>query len=50
MPRSSLFLKVEIEYDKEESPERLGEELCRLLMKQYAVNSAEVSSVARHEE
>ena len=44
MPKSDLFFKIEIEHDEEERPERLGEEICRQLMKFYGVRSAELSS------
>jgi hypothetical protein len=44
MRRVQLYLKVEIERDAEETPERIGEEICRQLMKVYGVESAELSS------
>jgi hypothetical protein len=44
MPRSDLFLKVEIEHDQKETPKKLGDEICRLLLKFYGVRSAELSS------
>ncbi len=50
MSRSNLFLKVEVEHDDEETPERLGEELCRQLMKFYGVRTAELSSYTVLEE
>jgi len=50
MARSNLFLKVEIEHDNDEPPERRGEELCRQLMKFYGVLSAELSSFTRMDE
>ncbi len=43
MSRTNLFLKVEVEHDPEEKPERLGEELCRHLMKLYGVRAAETT-------
>jgi len=49
MARTNLFLKIEIEHDDDESPERLGAELCRQLMKFYGVLSAELSSFTREE-
>ena len=49
MARSNLFLKVEIEHEPEESPERLGDEICRKLMKIYGVRSAELSSFTTEE-
>ena len=50
MSRSNLFLKVEMEHDEEEKPERLGDELCRQLLKFYGVRKAELSSFAKLEE
>jgi hypothetical protein len=44
MPRTNLFLKVEVEHDPEERPERIAEEMCRQLMKLYGVRSAELSN------
>ena len=44
--RTNLFIKVIVEHDKKELPERLGAELCRLLEKSYVVRKAELSSVA----
>jgi hypothetical protein len=50
MKRTNLFLKVEVEHDKEEQPERLGEEICRMLRKVYGVRAAELTSFTRAEE
>ena len=50
MSRTNLFFKVEIEHDPEEKPERIGEEICRRLMKLYGVQSAELSNFTRLEE
>ncbi len=44
MKRTHLFIKVEIEHDSEERPERLGADLCRQLMKFYGVREAELTS------
>jgi hypothetical protein len=44
--RTSLFIKVIVEHDEDESPQKLGEELCRLLQRSYVVRDAEVSSSA----
>lgn len=48
MPRSDLFVKIEIEHDERERPERLGEEICRTIRKIYGVRSAELSSYVTH--
>lgn len=48
MQRLDLYVKVEVELDDEEKPERLAGEICRQLEKLYGVCSAEISSsVAR---
>jgi hypothetical protein len=44
--RTNLFIKVVVEHEKNEQPERLGAELCRQLEKNYIVRQAELSSVA----
>ena len=37
MSRTNLFFKVEVEHDPDEKPERIGEEICRRLLKMYGV-------------
>jgi len=44
--RSNVYIKVVVEHTPDEKPEDLGAELCRQIMKNYAVRKAEVSSVA----
>jgi hypothetical protein len=44
MPRTDIYLKVVIDHSSEESPEKLGSELCRQLEKIYGVRKAEMSS------
>jgi hypothetical protein len=36
---------VEIEHDEADSPEKLGAEICRHIMKIYGVRNAELASV-----
>lgn len=50
MPRTDLFLKVEIDHDREETPERLAQEICRRILKFQGVRSAELSSFVAHPE
>jgi hypothetical protein len=50
MPRSDLFIKIEIEHDESDPPERLGNEICRAVQKMYGVRSAELSSFVTHAE
>jgi len=49
MKRVDLYLKVTVDIDEEEKPERLARELCRQLEKMYAVRSAELSNVVNRE-
>jgi hypothetical protein len=44
MSRTNLFFKVELEHSSEEMPERIGEEICRQILKLYGVRSAELSN------
>jgi hypothetical protein len=50
MKRTNLFFKVEIEHDVQDPPERLGDEICRRLLKVYGVRLAELTSFTRAEE
>jgi len=50
MHRANLFLKVEIEFDESDRPERLGEEICRQILKMYGVQRAELSNVSLADE
>jgi len=49
MPRTDLYLKVEIDLDEREHPERLASEICRQIRKVYGVRSAEVSNIIERE-
>ncbi len=44
--RTNLFIKVVVEHDSTEKPEKLGKELCRNLEKFFVVRTAELSSYA----
>jgi len=50
MSRTNLFFKVEVEHDREDNPQRLGEEIGRKLLKLYGVRSVELSNFATVEE
>jgi hypothetical protein len=50
MPRTDLFIKVEIEHEESETAERLAAEICRRVLKVYGVCSAELSSAVRRAE
>jgi hypothetical protein len=43
MPRTDLYIKVEIEVDGED-PKRLAAEICRQIQKVYGVRSAELTN------
>ena len=45
MPRADLYLKVELDLDEREAPDRLAAEICRTIRKLYGVRQAEVSSI-----
>jgi hypothetical protein len=47
---TNLFIKVRIEHDDEEAPQKLGAEICRQIMKIYGVRQAEVSNFTAAEE
>jgi hypothetical protein len=49
MPRTDLYLKVEIDLDEREQPERLAAEICRQIRKVYGVRSAEISNIIERE-
>jgi hypothetical protein len=44
MQRVDLYIKIELELDEDEKPERVAAEICRQIEKIYVVRSAELSS------
>ena len=44
MQRIDLYIKVEVEIEEEEKPERVAAEICRQIQKNYVVRSAELSN------
>jgi len=44
MPRTAIYLKVEVDHDLHETPEQLAEEMCRRLLKMHGVRAAELSA------
>jgi hypothetical protein len=44
MKRVDLHIKVEVELDEDESPERVANEIIRQIQKIYVVRSAELSN------
>jgi len=49
MARTDLYIKVELDVDEKEKPERLASEICRLIRKVYGVRSAEISNMVERE-
>jgi hypothetical protein len=45
MARTDLYIKVELDLNEKEKPERVASEICRTLLKLYGVRSAEVSNM-----
>ena len=42
-------MKVEIDIDEKEHPERLASEICRQIRRVYGVRSAEISNIVEKE-
>jgi hypothetical protein len=49
MKRVDLYIKVTVEVDQEEKPERIAGEICRQMEKLYGVRSAELSNIVSRE-
>jgi hypothetical protein len=49
MPRTDVYIKVEVQVDEKEKPERLANEICRQVRKIYGVRSAEVTHMAERD-
>ncbi len=49
MPRTDVYIKIELDVDEKEKPERVASEICRMIRKVYGVRSAEVSSMVEKE-
>jgi hypothetical protein len=45
MQRVDLYIKVTVDVEEDEKPERVAGEICRQIEKLYVVRSAELSSV-----
>jgi len=50
VPRTDVYLKVELDLDPKESPERVAAEVCRMIRRIYGVRKAEVSSIVERDE
>ena len=49
MPRTDVYIKVELDRDPKESAERIAAEICRMIRKLYSVRQVEVSSIMERE-
>ena len=49
MARADVYLKIELDLDELEKPERIAAEMCRMLKKIYGVRQAEVSNIVEQE-
>ena len=49
MKRVDLYIKVTVDLEDEEQPERIAGEICRQIEKLYVVRSAELSSTVNKE-
>lgn len=49
MQRVDLFIKVQVEMDDKEKPERVAAEICRQIEKMYVVRSAELSNTVKYD-
>jgi hypothetical protein len=49
MARIDLYVKVELDTDELEPPDRLAEEICRIVSRIYGVRRAEVSNMVEKE-
>jgi hypothetical protein len=49
MQRVDLYIKVEIEVEEEEKPDRVASEIIRQIQKNYVVRRAELTNSITHE-
>ena len=45
MPKVELYLKIELDLDTDENPEKIAQEVCKQVRKVYSVRAADVSSI-----
>ena len=50
MTRTNLFFKVEVEHERQENPQQIGDEIRRHLLKLYGVVDVEFSNFTRLED
>jgi hypothetical protein len=49
MPRTDVYLKVELDLDEKEAPDRVAAEICRMIRRIYGVRQAEVTNMVERE-
>jgi hypothetical protein len=49
MARTYIYIKVEIDLDDKEKPDRIANEICQKVSKVYGVRAAEISSMVERE-
>jgi hypothetical protein len=49
MPRTDIYLKVTVDHDRDEEPQKIASQICRQVEKVYSVRKAELSSFLTHE-
>jgi hypothetical protein len=49
MHRVDIYIKVELELDETEKPDRVAREICHQIEKIYVVRKAELSNTVAHE-
>jgi hypothetical protein len=49
MARTYIYIKVELDLNEQEKPDRVAAEICRVIRKVYGVRSAEVSNIVEKE-
>jgi len=47
--RTNLYVKVELDHEKEDDLKRIAEEIVRQIRKNYNVRQAEIMSLSEHE-
>ncbi|MDQ6675922.1 MAG: hypothetical protein M3Z09_01340 [Acidobacteriota bacterium] len=48
--RTNLYIKVQLDHEKDDDPVRIAAEICRQIRKIYSVRLAEVSSLSGEDE
>jgi hypothetical protein len=49
MARTDVYLKVEIDLDEKEKPDRIAAEICRMIRRIYGVRNADVTNMVERD-